>query len=63
MMRMKAGLLPPWESPTMNDLQIAIDKVYGEGEYKVKLQGPWWGLVHCITCFELRFWGARCILS
>ena len=28
MMRMKTGLLPPWESPMMRDLQATIDKVY-----------------------------------
>ena len=51
MMRMKAGLLPPWESPTMRDLQATMDKVYEEGKYNVKPNGPWWGLVCCIhTC-------------
>ncbi|KAF8347310.1 hypothetical protein F5887DRAFT_1072830 [Amanita rubescens] len=46
MMRMKAGLLPPWETPTMRDLQATMDEVYREGQYTVKPHGPWWGLLN-----------------
>ncbi|KAF8350325.1 hypothetical protein F5887DRAFT_914221 [Amanita rubescens] len=39
MMRMKAGLLPPWETPTMRDLQATMDKVYGEGNFVEAAEG------------------------
>ncbi|KAF8341702.1 hypothetical protein F5887DRAFT_1076476 [Amanita rubescens] len=39
MMRMKAGLLPPWETPTMRDLQATMDKHSLHFELNTRLNG------------------------
>ena len=45
MLRMKTGLLLPWKSPSLHELQAIVDDVFGEGKYEVKEDNVWYGLV------------------
>ena len=45
MLHMKTGLLPPWKSPSLHELQTIVDDVFGEGKYEVKEDNVWYGLV------------------
>jgi hypothetical protein len=45
MLRMKTGLLPPWKSPSLPEMQAIVNEVFGEGKHKVKEDNVWFGLV------------------
>ena len=43
--RKKIGLLPPWESLEIGDIQVFVDDIYGKGTHIVTKNSFWVGLV------------------
>jgi hypothetical protein len=41
----KAGTLPPWDNPSVVDIQVVVDNVFGKGTYIISEDNVWYGLV------------------
>ena len=52
--REKAGTVGPWEAPSVSDLQIIVDHVYGPGVHTVVEDNVWLGLV-CFICYCIEY--------
>jgi len=50
----KAGTVGPWEAPSVSDLQIIVDHVYGPGVHTVVEDNVWLGLV-CFICYCIEY--------
>jgi hypothetical protein len=49
LVRKKAGTLPPWDNPSVDDIQVIIGAVFGKGAYSVTEDNVWYGLVSGAT--------------